>query len=292
MPLARRCPICTFTRARPVWHEQALRYVRCSRCGVIYSDVDALTYATAGRNDWHEEELDIDTRAFYGSARELAHERFLTRFFASRTSRLLDIGCGLGYFMARAAARGWIAYGCDTSEQWLRHAAAVTGHPERLACSEPTAGLHGGNFELITIWDVLEHVHEPLPFLRAAADLLAPGGRLFIRTPNIAWVYPTYAARRHLLGADVTLGPLNHVVYYSAGTLRRALAAAGLSAIAWPVLPPPQVAIGNRRPELAGRRTATTLLKNVHAAAAERTARITRGQVVLGADLDVVTERA
>jgi hypothetical protein len=105
-------------------------------------------------------------------------------------------------------------------------------------------------------------------------------------------VYPTYAARRHLLGADVTLGPLNHVVYYSAGTLRRALAAAGLRAIAWPVLPPPQVAIGNRRPELAGRRTPTTLLKNAHAAAAERTARITGGHVVLGADLDVLTERA
>lgn len=292
MALARRCPICSSPRARPVWREQQRRYVRCSRCGLIYSDVDALTYAANGRNRWHEAELASGTRAFYGTARELAHDRFLERFPASASRRLLDIGCGLGYFMARAERGGWNAYGCDPSGQWLRYAADVTGHPERLTCSEPSAGLYGGDFEMITIWDVLEHVHDPLPFLSAIADLLAPGGRLFIRTPNIAWVYPTYAVRRHLLRADVNLGPLNHVVYYSAGTLRRALEAAGLEVTSWPVLPPPQVAIGNRRPELAGQRTGTTLLKNAHAAIADRTARMTSGHVVLGADLDAIAVKA
>jgi 2-polyprenyl-3-methyl-5-hydroxy-6-metoxy-1,4-benzoquinol methylase len=293
MSLARCCPVCEFARARSVWHEQQLRYVRCSRCGVVFSDVDASTYNGAARNAWHDAKPSNDTHCFYGTARELAHERFLQRFPPSGTRRLLDVGCGLGYFMASAAAAGWTTYGCDTSEQWVRHAGARTGTPERIACSEPRQGLFDGNFEMITAWDVLEHIHDPLPFLRAIADLLVPGGgRVFIRTPNVAWIYPTYAVRRHLLGGDVVLGPLNHVVYYSAHTLRRALALAGLATSGWPVLPPPQVVIGNRRPGGASRRSATIMLKNLHAATAERLAHTSGGRVVLGADLDVVAFRA
>lgn len=292
MPLARRCPICRCTRARTVWREQQLRYVRCSCCGVVFSDVHADAYAELARNSWHEQQLRRESEMFYGAARRLAHARLLERFPPSGSRRLLDVGCGLGYFMKRAAAAGWIAYGCDTSEPWVQHAAEITGTPDQIVCSEPRHNLFDGGFELITIWDVLEHVHDPLPFLKVTASLLAPGGRVFIRTPNIAWVYPTYAARRRLLRSDVALGPLNHVVYYSARTLRLALGAAGLQAGHWPVLPPPQVGIGNRRPDQVGRRSAGTLMKNAHAAVAEQLADRSRGRVVIGADLDVVARRA
>lgn len=288
MSLARRCPLCEFTRARPVWHEQQLRYVRCSRCGVVFSDVDATTYATSGRNAWHEADLSDDARRFYGAARALTHGRFLRRFPPAGTHKLLDVGCGLGYFMANAAAAGWSTYGCDTSATWVEHAGEVTGTPERIARSTPHAGLFGGNFEVITVWDVLEHIYDPLPFLRAIARLLAQNGRVFVRTPNVAWVYPTYGVRRHLLLGDVALGPLNHVVYYSARTLGRALAAAGLEPTCWPVLPPPQVGIANCRPDQAGQRSTTTRLKNLHAAGAERLARASGGHLVFGADLDVI----
>lgn len=264
--------------------------MRCTACGVIFSDIAAVTYAAQAHNSWHEPDVDSGTRAFYGAARRRAHMRFLELFPPSASGRLLDIGCGLGYFMASAAAAGWDAYGCDTSERWARRAATETGTPDHVACCEPVPGLFGGSFAMITVWDVLEHIHDPLPFLRAAAQLLAPHGRLFIRTPNIAWVYPTYALRRHLLGSDVVLGPLNHVVYYSARTLRLALGEAGLTPVRWPVLPPPQVGLGNRGPERAGSATPTTLLKNAHAGGADRLARLSRGRLVLGADLDVLAE--
>lgn len=255
---------------------------------MVFSDVDTNTYASAGRNAWHEDELRDDARSFYGAARELTHAHFLKRFQPWGGRRLLDVGCGLGYFMACAAAAGWSAYGCDTSARWVERAGDVTGAPERIACAEPRAELFGGNFDLITVWDVLEHIYDPLPFLRAITPLLAHDGRVFIRTPNVAWVYPTYGARRHLLHSNVALGPLNHVVYYSARTLGRALAAADLEPRCWPVLPPPQVGLANRRPDKAGQRSATTRLKNLHAAGAERLARASGSRLVLGADLDVV----
>ncbi|MGO9972089.1 MAG: hypothetical protein ACLP01_04615 [Solirubrobacteraceae bacterium] len=90
----------------------------------------------------------------------------------------------------------------------------------------------------------------------------------------------------------VELGPLNHVVYYTAPTLTEALRRAGLAQDSWPVLPPPQVALANRHPSRAGAPSATTRLKNVHSRAAERLASPSRGRIVAGCDLDVVAVRA
>jgi 2-polyprenyl-3-methyl-5-hydroxy-6-metoxy-1,4-benzoquinol methylase len=289
--LRRSCPLCPGHRARPVWHDGELRYVRCSDCCVVFSDIDAETYASEQRNVWHDDELAPATIAFYRSARARVHERFLARMKPSGAGRLLDVGCGLGYFVARARESGWDAYGCDAAEGWVKRARALVGE-QRIALGAPAPGMLGGlRFELITAWDVLEHVHDPLPFLRAVSALLAPGGAMFIRTPNLAWVYPTYGIRRHLLGEEIELGPLNHVVYYTVATLGRALDAAGLEARAWPVLPPPQVGFANRNPSEAGQTSAVTLVKNVHAGLADRLARLTVGRLVLGADLDVVASR-
>jgi hypothetical protein len=58
------------------------------------------------------------------------------------------------------------------------------------------------------------------------------------------------------------------------------------------VLPPPQVGIANRRPQEAGKRSAATRLKNLHAAGANLIARPSRGHLALGADLDLVAARA
>jgi hypothetical protein len=58
------------------------------------------------------------------------------------------------------------------------------------------------------------------------------------------------------------------------------------------VLPPPQVGIANRRPQDAGQRSATTRLKNLHAAGANLIAGPSGGRLALGADLDIVAVRA
>jgi SAM-dependent methyltransferase len=235
--------------------------------------------------------LSDDTIAFYGTAREVVHAEFLERYRPTGTGRLLDVGCGLGFFIFRALAQGWDAFACDTSDAWVARARERAGPDrvwlggvEEIADDEPP-------FDLITVWDVLEHVFDPHSFLKAVARLLAPGGRLFIRTPNEAWIYPTYGLRRLLLHEQVELGPLNHVVYYRAATLRRALRVSGLRPLAWPVLPPPQVGYANRRTADVGRSALMIRVKNAHARAANGLASASGGAIMLGADLDVVADR-
>jgi 2-polyprenyl-3-methyl-5-hydroxy-6-metoxy-1,4-benzoquinol methylase len=290
--LRRRCPLCDARRARNAWWEDGYRYLRCGACGVLFADVDRSEYERKQHNAWHELEPSSDALAFYGTARELVHAQFLRSHPPRGNGRLLDIGCGLGFFLARALEHGWDAFGCDTSAAWVARARQRVDPKRVWSGSVVDLVAIDAPFELITVWDVLEHVFDPLPFLRAAARLLAPDGRLFIRTPNEAWVYPTYAVRRALLRERVELGPLNHVVYYRAATLRSALLASGLRPVAWPVLPPPQVGYANRRPAEAGVPTVLTRVKNAHARAAARIASASSGMVVLGSDLDVLAARS
>lgn len=253
---------------------------------MLFSDVTAEHYLESQHNVWHDDALSENAYSFYGPARRLVHERFLAEHPPAGDRTLLDVGCGLGFFVERAIAGGWDAHGCDTSPAWVARARERAG-AGRIRLGGPREAFEPeARFAMITAWDVLEHVHDPLPFLHELRTRLAPGGRLFLRTPNEAWVIPTYAARRSL-GETVELGPLNHVVLYRSSTLTEALRLAGLRPAAWPCLPPPQVGLGNR--ESTGRRVALVKrLKNVHASTARAVARVSDGRLVIGSDLDVL----
>lgn len=292
MSLARACPICAAGRGRRIWSEGRYAYVRCADCGGVFSNIAEAEYDRERHNVWNDVGPDQDTVQFYGPARERAHCQFLDRHPVSGNRRLLDVGCGLGFFLVRARERGWVVHGLDNSPAWVSLANERLGAPLVELAALEESRYREGSFALITVWDVLEHIFDPVPFLARLARMLAPGGRLFVRTPNFAYVYPVYAARRWVLRQDVGLGPTNHVVYFTAATMRRALALAGLRACAWPVHSPPQVAPQGRvglRPQVG---PYVVHAKNIYARCADELARRTGGRVAIGSDLDVVCAAA
>jgi SAM-dependent methyltransferase len=108
---------------------------------------------------------------------------------------LLDVGCGFGYFLERAAAGGWQTMGVDIVPE------AVSAARERvpLACLLATdlrgAGLAAGSLEAITMWDVLDMVPDPAAELVECMRVLAPGGVIGIRIRNLVgqlWLYRCY----------------------------------------------------------------------------------------------------
>jgi 2-polyprenyl-3-methyl-5-hydroxy-6-metoxy-1,4-benzoquinol methylase len=249
----------------------------------VWSDLGYEEYEATRHNVWDDEVVDRRTEDFYGRARERAHHEFLDRI-APGPGRLLDVGCGLGYFLARASHAGWDVRGCDTSPAWVNATNERVGRPVASLGEVDGVIERDERFDVITVWDVIEHVYEPVPFLRSLAAHMNAHGRIFIRTPNVAYVLPVYSLRR-LLGHDVELGPTNHVVYFNASTMRRALALAGLKASCWPVLAPPQVETFAEATTAPGR---IVRLKNGYASVADRLAKASRGRLVLGSDLDVV----
>jgi 2-polyprenyl-3-methyl-5-hydroxy-6-metoxy-1,4-benzoquinol methylase len=283
---ARRCPWCEDRRARLIWVEAGYGYVRCSSCGGVFSNLSACEYARTRHNAWNDDLTSGATAAFYGAARGPAQDEFLERNPPVGNGRLLDVGCGLGFFLDRARRRGWEVQGVDTSPAWVEHANSLIGARLVQCTSVERASLAAGSFALVTVWDVIEHIFDPVPFLAHLRTLLAPGGRLFIRTPNIAYCYPVYAGRRWLLGHDVELGPTNHVVYFTAATMRDALGRAGLRASDWWVHVPPQVAPhqwADSRGEVG-----VIAAKDAYARVARALAWVSGGRLVLGSDLDVM----
>ena len=284
---ARACPVCGGGRGRRIWSEEGYHYLRCATCATVWTDISREAHAIARHNVWDESAVSAVTEDFYGRARARAHDEFLRRI-ASQPGRLLDVGCGLGYFLARARAAGWRVRGCDTSRFWVQEANRRVGAPVASAGALSSAIAADERFDLITAWDVIEHVYDPVALLVDVASRLAPGGRLFLRTPNLAYVLPVYALRRRL-GHELALGPTNHVTYFTASAMRHALAHAGLEPTLWPVLPPPQIetfaAAAAPEGPIVG-------MKNRYAGAAGWVAARSRGRVVLGSDLDVVAVQA
>ncbi len=161
-------------------------FVQCSRCGLL-----RLHPRPADLRPYYPDNYEF----FEAYERKLGPLRALARWYGHRkrgdivvqasgrqSGSLLDVGCATGAFPAAMRRRGWRVQGVEPS------LAAATiarrrGLPIHHATLE-TADLAPGRFDVLTMWDVLEHVPEPLATLRAAAQLLAPGGAAIIRVPS------------------------------------------------------------------------------------------------------------
>jgi 2-polyprenyl-3-methyl-5-hydroxy-6-metoxy-1,4-benzoquinol methylase len=108
---------------------------------------------------------------------------FVISFSAKPNQRLLDIGCGGGAFVKLACGRGLDAYGMETTEEALRIADETTGG-RTLRCSEEDLIRQGEKFDIVTLFHVLEHLPDPVRYLRSIRRLLQDTGQLIVQVPN------------------------------------------------------------------------------------------------------------
>jgi SAM-dependent methyltransferase len=138
---------------------------------------------------------------------------------------LLDVGAASGLLVAEAQARGLDAVGVEPSAA-LASRAVAHGLDVRTGVL-PLPELDGRQFDIVTLVDVVEHVADPVPLLRAARDHVAPDGVMLVVTPDIASVAARALGKRwwHLR--------LAHVGYFDRATLTDALTRAGLFPMRW-----------------------------------------------------------
>jgi 2-polyprenyl-3-methyl-5-hydroxy-6-metoxy-1,4-benzoquinol methylase len=220
------CPICKTTDVRFYCRKDSADYHDCATCGLIYQSpiptrASMVAYADA--------EYEAGAYREYVAARTMKIRHFEDRMgqLQSRVARgrLLDVGCSCGYFMEVAAAQGFEVRGVEFSRSAIAAASPhireriVHGSLEDLPADE--------RFDLISAFDLIEHVPDPAAFLAQCRQRLAPDGMVVLSTPDTDhFLRPLMRSRWPMLQ------PMQHLHLFSARALKQTLEAAGFTDVA------------------------------------------------------------
>jgi SAM-dependent methyltransferase len=136
--------------------------------------------------------------------------------------RLLDVGTATGYFLQVAQGKGWKAQGVEVSRY-----AVEQGKSKGLDILRGNVGDIAGQFDVITMWDVIEHLPDPMGNLNKAWQLLGERGILAITTPDTDSLMAKVAR-----GKWYQIGPPEHIHLFSGKGLRLLLESSGFEIIA------------------------------------------------------------
>ena len=227
----RPCPLCGSGERSPV-----VRYERfflpievsiCADCGFVFA---ARMFDAAGAERFYQRtyaDLMYDRRPDV-TAEMIESSQHHGRFHLDRIkdvvpsfSRVLDVGCGFGHFLAACRDEGAEVYGSEPGDDRLLHAqqtlglgSAATAEPFETGPPPPFAP------DLVTMFHTLEHLLDPVAVLKRAAGLIDPEGWLVVEVPDLMGPWASHGASFIYIG---------HCSYFSAETLTRALALAGFA---------------------------------------------------------------
>lgn len=140
-----------------------------------------------------------------------------------KSARILEIGSGLGYLTYALARAGYAAEGWDLSEPAVTAATNRFGPRYKLRDANDIDDTVAGAFDVVIFTSFIEHVDDPIAFLRSVKPLLAPGGAVMLTTDNKTFWNPAPVWQTDL--------PPVHLYWFTEDGLRTAAERAGFSAL-------------------------------------------------------------
>ena len=227
----RACPVCGGTAGRTLFGKDGYDIVGCAGCNMAYvgQDPAGIDFQALYGEGYYTGGSDAVFADYVGQeAARRAHARrklWLLRTLPPRlpaSGRLLDVGCAAGFFLAEARAF-YEVQGVELSDWSSAYARDQLGLPV-ITGTLQQAALPAASFDIVTLWDVIEHVPDPIPLLAEAARVLRPGGRLVLSTGDWGSAYAqARQADWHLMT------PPWHLSFFSRATMAEAGRRAGLA---------------------------------------------------------------
>ncbi len=224
------CPVCAAGRTRHKLEKQGVEILECGVCGLAWWVPEAgfdpsRVYAADYFQGSEVAQGYDDYAALEPSLRRTFARRFARLRPPCSGARLLDLGAAYGFAVSEARRAGWCAFGLEISRAAARAGMGSLGVPGVVA-SGLAAPFADASFDAVSLWDVLEHLPDPHAAMAEVSRILAPGGTLVLSTGDVgSWAARLSGARWHLYTLP------EHLFFFSRESLRRLLAAHGLTVV-------------------------------------------------------------
>lgn len=242
----KRCPSCGASRGTRATVKLPLFSVYACVCGIKFLDpsLDEQSQMGIYQNSQTLKEINPALEQYYEyetlepqSRTAHDYEKALGEVGIMALGRdLCEIGCGNGGFLAYAKSRGWQVTGIDSSPENIQQ-----------VLKRGADGIHGDvfqyhsdrRFDVVVLWDVLEHPQDPGRLLKKCRELLKPDGCLLIALPYDPNIISFLAHALYLLSFGCVKAPaakwyvLEHTSYFSKKGLRNLLGRNDFRLIKW-----------------------------------------------------------
>jgi 2-polyprenyl-3-methyl-5-hydroxy-6-metoxy-1,4-benzoquinol methylase len=229
-----RCILCAGESIKLIHEKRGYCLGKCGACGLVFVTnppgkeelAQAYTFS-AGYHNTFQDEKSADFRNH--SKLATRHYAFIGRYV--QKGKILDVGCSVGCLLNLAGKNGWVAVGTELSKD-----TAAIGREKyglTIAASSFDDFKHEGPlFDVISMWDVIEHLPDPGAAARKVYSLLNPGGLFILSTPNIDGAFPklSYYISK-IIKRWPHPEPPHHLFQFSATTLSHLLRQANFSLV-------------------------------------------------------------
>ncbi|MFH0774011.1 MAG: class I SAM-dependent methyltransferase [bacterium] len=226
------CPVCNHNQNKEIYvrtQERIKKRVKafiCRRCKSIYLEDyqkdRGFLYENPDYSPWGKAEEEAEEDVAMSKKEAFKWQlSLLQRYTTGKGKRLLDIGTGKGYLLEVASELGFDPYGVEPSP----YTSKVTEKrfPKKIICGLlEDAKYKNGEFDVITMTDLIEHIPHPHSFFDEVYRILKPSGFILITTPN------SNSFTRILLGKDWFQYKYEHIIYYNKVSLRHLLDKKGI----------------------------------------------------------------
>jgi len=228
--ISRSCPTCDSEKFENELEKDYMKIVKCDDCKLIYTNpiFDENNYRQIYQSDEYQELTKIyDNESHeyrverFGSERVNILEKYVQKPMGSKKIKYLDVGCSTGFVVEAAQSRGWEAIGIDLNPETIQF--GCTRGLNLLNKSLDELTFEENSFDIISMFDVLEHLPNPKTILEQAVKYTKSGGLIFLYLPN--WD----SASRILMGKNAHfIWPTHHLNYYNIDTISDLIERVGL----------------------------------------------------------------
>ncbi|MBN3038402.1 MAG: methyltransferase domain-containing protein [Candidatus Omnitrophica bacterium] len=228
MESVQNCNCCGSDKFSLLLTKDSFSIVKCKNCGLVFSE--SFPSQEELSSLYSKEFFTDQTRLQYYIADEgtniiKAQSKLKTVVGYKKDGRLLDVGCAFGTFLKLMKENGWETWGSEISGYAADYSRKSTGS-KIISGDFLNADFSQEHFDVVTMWDYIEHVKDPYSNLKKAEQLLKNGGFLFISTVDIGSLFAKILGKRWKL-----IKPKLHLYYFDQKSIFGLLKKAGFKVV-------------------------------------------------------------